>query len=369
MTATHKNARLYSTASGVSTVPVLFALSAVILFCFWVLWLSTYVLHRSYVAGETASTSVFGLEPWWPWLLVAGLAWGLLNLGWSLAALKRASLTAFLQHWLIMLAVGLTALGTEAVLLARALTIAPIVIDRSAAASQATVDVASTVAAAVVAGDAEQGQAVFSKTCITCHGPTGQGMPNLAPSLVGSQFIKAADDASLADVIRLGRALGDPNNKSGKVMPARGGNPFLSDEDISHLVAFVRAIQSSPVAAPSGGEVSTLQLAGWVVPSAKRPAAEIDVDLADQEMVGGMRRIDYTAENRSTQKRWLTVLLTIVHGTFLAGVMALSSCILLPQIFTDHAKVDSRLIRLSMVGWIVAFVAWVLIAWLCFWWS
>ncbi|MEZ6080590.1 MAG: cytochrome c [Pirellulaceae bacterium] len=89
-------------------------------------------------------------------------------------------------------------------------------------------------------GDAEEGRKAFSTACITCHGPSGGGMPNLAPSLRGSPFIASADDTAIANVIRLGRPVGDPNNKTGKVMPARGGNPFLGDDKVVHLVAFIR---------------------------------------------------------------------------------------------------------------------------------
>ncbi len=355
-------------SDSVGLLPLFFVVSAVLLVGFWILWLSTYVLHRSYIAGDTTTTASGRLESWWPWLMVAGMGWGLLNLYWSIDALRRANLKSFRGHWLVTVACGLIVIGIEAVLVARALTIAPIVIDHSSTASQVVADTTATQPAAFVAGDPDKGKAVFSKTCITCHGPTGRGMPNLAPSLAGSQFIGGADDAAVAGVIRLGRALGEPNNKSGKVMPARGGNPFLTEEDISHLVAFVRAIQSAPAASADAG-TPAVQLAAWVVPAATRPTAGIDLGTADEERFGGIGRIEYNAQQRSWLMRTLTILLTTVHGVFLAGVVAISSSVILPQVLYGEGSIDARFIKLSMLGWVLAGATWVLIAWLCFWWS
>jgi mono/diheme cytochrome c family protein len=346
-------------------LPVLFTLSALWLVGFWILWLSTYLLHRTYVSGDTAGTNASRLESWWMWLALAGIGWGGLNLYWSIDALRRAHLKSFLGHWLITAACGLIVIGIEAVLISRALTITPIIIDHSGTDSTEMI-LAFAQPTTPIAGNPENGKMVFSKTCITCHGPTGQGMPNLAPSLVGSAYIKSADDSAVATVIRQGRALGDPTNKSGKVMPARGGNPFLSEEEIAHLTAFVRAIQSAPASTSDG--VPAVQLASWVVPSAKPSARGIDLRLADREMVGGLSRMEYTAGHRSQLFRWLTILLTSVHGLLLLGVVAISCNVVLPQMISRSDRINVHHIRLSIIGWILAATTWLLIAWLCFWW-
>ena len=44
-------------------------------------------------------------------------------------------------------------------------------------------------------------------------------------------------------VIQVGRPAGDPLNDTGVDMPPRGGNPSLSDEDLAHIVAYLRTLQ------------------------------------------------------------------------------------------------------------------------------
>lgn len=353
--------------SGISSTPSIFTLAAIVLVVFWIVWLSTYVVHRTYTSGDTSASVANHLESIWSWLLLVGIGWGLVNLHWSLASLQRANLKAFVGHWMLAAACGLIVVGIESVMIARAFTISPVVIDHSKTDDGSTAQAETPASATLTAGDPDKGKLVFSKTCITCHGPSGQGMPNLAPSLVGSKFIGSADDTAITNVIRLGRALGDPNNKSGKVMPARGGNPFLTDEDVAHLVAFVKAIQSATVA-PADSTQPAVQLAAWVVPSAKPPRSGIKLDQANQEQVAGLQRIDWTAGHRGGLIRWLTVILTTAHALFVVGVVAISSCVVLPRMMSSSSSIESKFIQPSVVGWVIAAVAWLLIAWLCFWW-
>jgi hypothetical protein len=153
-------------------------------------------------------------------------------------------------------------------------------------------------------------------------------------------------------------------------MPARGGNPFLTDEDIIHLVAFVKAIQSTSNASaePSPEGTPALQLANWVVPTAEPAATTIDIRQADQEMVGGLSRLDFTAQQRSQLKRWLTIGLSTVHGFFLLGVVAVSGSVVLPRMISSGGNINARYIKLSVIGWVLSAASWLLIAWLCFWW-
>ncbi len=350
-------------------LPAGFVVSALLLMAFWILWLSVYVVHRTYIsAGEPAEGA--RLESWWAWLLIAGIGWALLNLFWSLRALRGRSEQGYLGHLALTVGCGLIVLGIQSVMLARGFTMTPMVLDYSnpVGAANASATVAQAPAATVAAGDPEEGRKVFSTTCITCHGPSGQGMPNLAPSLVGSQFVASSDDATVANVIRNGRALGDPNNKSGKVMPARGGNPFLTDDQVAHLAAFVRAIQSGG-AAVAGSDTPAVQLARWVVPAAKQPPGGLDMRRVAKEKNAGDRLAEQAAERRSKLMRRLTLGLTAVHGFFLLGVVALSSNLLLPRLMSERPRIDPLVGKLSVGGWVVAAVAWLLIAWLCFWWS
>lgn len=350
-------------------VPKIFIVFAVTLVAFWTLLLSTLVIHRTYTPGYDVSDNNVRLESIWSWLLLACLCWGLLNLYWSLDALRRRTLQPYLWHWILMLGCGLVVLGVQSVLITRALTVTPILIDHSGLAQSMAKGAGSASPAAVaVMGDPDKGRQVFSKTCITCHGPTGQGLPNLAPSLVGSQFIGSVDDAAVSSVIRLGRALGDSQNKSGKVMPAKGGNPFLTEEDISHLAAFVRAIQTAPIATSSDDGSPSVQLAAWVVPPAKTPASGFHMPAVTAERLGGVRQVELAAERRSDLMLLLTVGLSAVHGLFMAGLVILSSCQALPSLLGLRHPGTTWIRQLSIGGWVIATTAWFLISWLCFWW-
>ena len=102
---------------------------------------------------------------------------------------------------------------------------------------------ASAALAAPVAPSAANGQQLFATTCAGCHGPQGQGVPHLGKDLQTSQFVAGLDDAKLADFINQGRGASDPLNTTHVAMPPKGGNPALSAQDISDIVAYVRQLQ------------------------------------------------------------------------------------------------------------------------------
>ena len=92
---------------------------------------------------------------------------------------------------------------------------------------------------------AEHGKQLFATACATCHGPQGQGLPHLGKDLQTSQFAAGLSDGKLADFITQGRAANDPLNTTHVPMPPKGGNPALSPQDISDIVAYVRQLQKS----------------------------------------------------------------------------------------------------------------------------
>jgi mono/diheme cytochrome c family protein len=330
--------------------------------------LSAYVVRRTYV-DLSAASELKSLESIWAWLLIAALGWAIVNLYWSLQSVRNLSAKGFYNHFAITIGCGLVAIGIQAVMFARSFTMQPLVLDYSGSdhGSRQVQSTASVSSAASIAGDAAVGQKIFSTTCVTCHGPAGGGLPNLAPSLLGSPFIKSSDDATVANTIRLGRALGEPNNKSGKVMPAKGGNPFLTEEQIAHLVAFVRSVQSGgPIAAAGGDTVPTIQLAKWVVPKATEPAIGFDSQVIDAEDRAGTARVARHAARREVLMQRLTLALTGTHSVFLLGVVVLSSNLLLPKLLTGNHASNPLLGKLSTVGWLIAAGAWILVAWLCF---
>lgn len=91
-------------------------------------------------------------------------------------------------------------------------------------------------------GDAAAGQASFTQTCSACHGPTGEGLPNLGKNLVTSEFVAGQTDDQLVAFIKGGRPTSDPLNTTGVDMPPKGGNPALNDKDLENIVAYMRSI-------------------------------------------------------------------------------------------------------------------------------
>jgi disulfide bond formation protein DsbB len=88
------------------------------------------------------------------------------------------------------------------------------------------------------------GQALFTSNCSTCHGPTGAGLPGLGKPLTTSEFVGSLSDEELLEFIKTGRPADDPLNSSGVLMPPKGGNTSLTDEQLLAIVAYIRSIRT-----------------------------------------------------------------------------------------------------------------------------
>lgn len=86
-------------------------------------------------------------------------------------------------------------------------------------------------------GDAAKGRELFVQNCARCHGPAGQG------ALQTSAFVADRSDAELIAFLRAGRRSDDPLNTTGVAMPPKGGNPALTDEQLTDIVAYIRSLQ------------------------------------------------------------------------------------------------------------------------------
>jgi mono/diheme cytochrome c family protein len=90
----------------------------------------------------------------------------------------------------------------------------------------------------------ETGEELFAENCVSCHGAIGEGT-DIAPSLSDMDFLKQASDNFLFATIVYGR-------RPRADMPAwgiDGGGPF-TNEEVNHLVAFLRNWEDNPPEAP-----------------------------------------------------------------------------------------------------------------------
>lgn len=92
-------------------------------------------------------------------------------------------------------------------------------------------------------GIASEGERIFSSVCSACHGSNAEGVTGLGPALSNNAFVQANSDEDLVAFLIVGRAADDPANQSGIAMPARGGNPSLTDSDLLDVTAYLRTLQ------------------------------------------------------------------------------------------------------------------------------
>lgn len=85
----------------------------------------------------------------------------------------------------------------------------------------------------------EQGKTVFEGAgiCSSCHGPAGQGIPNLGDNLTDDEWLHSDGDyESIVETIKTG--VSAEASTSGVPMPARAGTN-ISDEQVRAAAAYV----------------------------------------------------------------------------------------------------------------------------------
>jgi cytochrome c5 len=85
-----------------------------------------------------------------------------------------------------------------------------------------------------VSGDSAlmHGQEVWKGTCRRCHEPGLVGAPRIASADWGPRIAKGLDTL-------ISHAIHGFEGKTGNLMPAKGGNSTLSEEDVSDAVRFM----------------------------------------------------------------------------------------------------------------------------------
>jgi mono/diheme cytochrome c family protein len=106
-------------------------------------------------------------------------------------------------------------------------------------------------------GDPSKGETLYAQNCTTCHGAALEGgigaRLNPIESLAGVK--DPLDPLVLIDIIANGRQP-QPGDPKQQLMPAKGGNPRLTDQDVRDLAAYI--IQQNRSGSPplSPGELA-----------------------------------------------------------------------------------------------------------------
>jgi mono/diheme cytochrome c family protein len=118
--------------------------------------------------------------------------------------------------------------------------------------------------AKIAAQSLQQGAALYTQHCATCHGDNGQGLQELdasaiqgkvsIPALAGNRAVSLSSSANLVRIILAG---GYAPSTSGNPRPY-GMPPFvhvLTDTDIAHIATYIRASWGNQANAVSASEV------------------------------------------------------------------------------------------------------------------
>lgn len=98
----------------------------------------------------------------------------------------------------------------------------------AAAAPAAAAEPAAAAAPAAGGGDLAQGEKVYTATCLACHGSGVLGAPKLADKAAwGPRVAKGMDSLYKNGINGL------------NMMPPRGGNAALKDEDVKNAIDYI----------------------------------------------------------------------------------------------------------------------------------
>ncbi len=129
----------------------------------------------------------------------------------------------------------------------------------------------------VNSSDVQQGQRLYANVCSACHGFDAKGISGLGKTLIASNFVDEHNDADLVAFIAVGRMSSDPLNTTGMPMPARGGNPSITDTELGMIVAYVRSLNGATVI--NDGSTTTVEPLPEVRPFKPLDISAIPADL------------------------------------------------------------------------------------------
>jgi disulfide bond formation protein DsbB len=196
----------------------------------------------------------------------------------------------------------------------------------------------TAVAVAYTAEQVEHGRDVFITTCAACHGQNAQGIQGLGKNLIVSDFVSGLTDEELLQFLIVGRQPGDPLNTTGLPMPARGGNPMTTDEQLMDVVAYLRS---------SAAEQDLGVVGGGVAPQL---APEVPVVLEPFTLPGPVAAAAaYTARAESSYRPFYTVeeiynlSCAGCHGSDGTGIAGFTTSLFASELWGDGAALTTFL--------------------------
>jgi len=88
-----------------------------------------------------------------------------------------------------------------------------------------------------LADDTAAGKAVFSQTCVACHGADGTGtIPGVKDFSAKDSPLSKSDEELVNNITN-----GFQSPGSFMAMPPKGGNPALTEADIKAVLVYIRA--------------------------------------------------------------------------------------------------------------------------------
>lgn len=103
----------------------------------------------------------------------------------------------------------------------------------------------------------EEGAAIYKQYCVTCHQANGGGVPNLNPPLKQTQYV-LGDKERLIGILLNGSSEGleIKGNVYSNNMPAFD---YLNDQQIAHVLTYVRSNFGNDAEAVKPGEVKAVR--------------------------------------------------------------------------------------------------------------
>jgi mono/diheme cytochrome c family protein len=123
------------------------------------------------------------------------------------------------------------------------------------AAAPASADAAATTAAAQNGASANDGAAVYTQNCSSCHQSNGAGLPGAFPPLANNPVV-TGDPKTLIHMVKFGLngKISVAGHTYNGTMPAWGQN--LSDGQIASVVTFIRSSWGNHAPAVTAADVT-----------------------------------------------------------------------------------------------------------------